>query len=383
MSCLNECQESLLGYSKLLSGFFTALAIGISAYQVAKHLKNFTNPFFQTKTIMILLMSPFYALTSFLTILTQDYQGYFALFRDIYEAVLIYEFFNLLSSYLAFDQDLRCIDYERIYEMLSTKGIKKHIWPMNHLWKDLILISRLRGRWFFRSCRLYVLQYLAIKPTVTFLLIIVYAFKASIWFYYFFQFIVMISVTLSLYYLVLFYQILHVELAYAKPLLKFLSIKGVLFFTFWQSVAIYMFKRPLLSVFGPIDEHRAELIIAVLECLLVCFEMVVLSVMTTIAFSYKDFKEMQKSGWLLDDQSMMDLGKRLVNNVMSESFITTLEDLKELGDPLQNPFRSFKPGEVKKEANSGSTDTDSSYNNDKDSNAKIYELPTVIPGFHR
>jgi len=191
----------------------------------------------------------------------------------------------------------------------------------------------------------------------------------------------MVSVTLSLYYLVLFYQILHVELAYARPLLKFLSIKGVLFFTFWQSVAIYLFKRPLLSVFGPINEHRAELIIAVLECLLVCFEMVVLSVMTTVAFSYKDFKEMQKTGWLLEEQSMMDLGKRLMNNVVSESFVTTLEDLRELGDPLQNPFRSFKQGEVKKGGNlSSSTETDTNLG-DKDSSTKIHELPSVIPGF--
>jgi len=47
------------------------------------------------------------------------------------------------------------------------------------------------------------------------------------------QGIVFVSVMLSVYYLVLFYQLLKEELAFARPLLKFVSVKGVLFFTFW------------------------------------------------------------------------------------------------------------------------------------------------------
>ena len=44
--------------------------------------------------------------------------------------------------------------------------------------------------------------------------------------------VVCISVSLSLYYLVLFYYALKVPLAPYRPLLKFLTIKITLFFTF-------------------------------------------------------------------------------------------------------------------------------------------------------
>lgn len=42
-----------------------------------------------------------------------------------------------------------------------------------------------------------------------------------------------ISITFCLYYLALFYNALHEKLAPYKPLLKFVVVKGVVFFTFW------------------------------------------------------------------------------------------------------------------------------------------------------
>jgi hypothetical protein len=53
------------------------------------------------------------------------------------------------------------------------------------------------------------------------------------WFIWFLGWIVCISISLSLYYLVLFYNALKKPLAKFNPLLKFLTIKITLFFTFW------------------------------------------------------------------------------------------------------------------------------------------------------
>jgi hypothetical protein len=47
-----------------------------------------------------------------------------------------------------------------------------------------------------------------------------------------------ISFTIALYYLVLFYEVLAEDLKYYKPLAKFLVIKSVIFFAFWQGVTI-------------------------------------------------------------------------------------------------------------------------------------------------
>jgi len=328
--------------------------------------------------MMVLFMAPFYAITSFLAIITSDTKGYWALIRDIYEAVLIYAFFLLLSSYLAYDMDNKSVDYERIYDMLSKKGLKKHIWPLNYIIKDLLLISNIRGKWFFRSCRMYILQYLAIKPLATFIIIILYIAKAPSWLHGALQFIVLVSVSFSMYYLVLFYQILNEELAYARPLLKFLSVKSVLFLTFWQEMVIHAFKSKVLGFFGNPSEERGQLLISVLECLLVCFEMLILSLLTTIAFSYKDFRESQKQNWLLEEQGVMDLGKKFMNSVMTDNIVTTLEDLKDLKDP----FTSFKPSEIKKNTISDEqTVMNISMQKDKDHHAQMYEAPRVIPDF--
>jgi len=56
---------------------------------------------------------------------------------------------------------------------------------------------------------------------------------------------VFFSVTFALYYLVLFFHTLHEELAPYKPLVKFLTIKGVLFLTFWQEIILQLCGEPL------------------------------------------------------------------------------------------------------------------------------------------
>ena len=43
---------------------FTIFTLLISTYQIRMHLINFNNPFFQSKIIVILIMAPFYCVTS-------------------------------------------------------------------------------------------------------------------------------------------------------------------------------------------------------------------------------------------------------------------------------------------------------------------------------
>mmetsp|Transcript_32627 Transcript_32627/g.29502 ORF Transcript_32627/g.29502 Transcript_32627/m.29502 type:complete len:126 (+) Transcript_32627:162-539(+) len=124
-------------------------------------------------------MAPFYALTTFLSIAFNDDHGYLTLIRDIYEAVLIYTFFNLLSSYLAYDPTTKDIIDKKIYDILSQKGSVSHFWPFNYMLKDIQLSSEMRGYWFFSRCKYYILQFLAIKPASSFFIIVLYMFGDS------------------------------------------------------------------------------------------------------------------------------------------------------------------------------------------------------------
>ena len=111
--------------------------------------------------------------------------------------------------------------------------------------------------------------------------------------------------------------------------------------------------------------------------------MVILSVITAVAFSYKDFEETQKKNWLLEDQGISTLAKKLMNNVISENFVTTLEDLKELHNPFKDSFIPYKQSEIKTETLNSADGLDRKTINPDEYgyDAKIHEKPRVIPDF--
>lgn len=71
------------------------------------------------------------------------------------------------------------------------------------------------------SVSMIILQLLGLYPT---------------WLSWLFTIILNISVSMALYALVIFYHVFAKELAPHKPLAKFLCIKGIVFFCFWQVV---------------------------------------------------------------------------------------------------------------------------------------------------
>ena len=78
--------------------------------------------------------------------------------------------------------------------------------------------------------------------------------------------IIAISASYSLYYLVLFYHALSKPLAPYSPLLKFLTIKITLFFTFWQRIMITIFEEDFLACFDEeADNFNSREIISSLE----------------------------------------------------------------------------------------------------------------------
>ena len=108
----------------------------------------------------------------------------------------------------------------------------------------------------------------------------------------FINIIVAISVTFSLYYLILFYYAMSKPLAPYNPLLKFLVVKITLFFTFWQALTLSMIEEPLLhNCFDNESEYFNETkIMTGIENTLICVEMFFMALAGGCAFSYEDFK---------------------------------------------------------------------------------------------
>jgi len=95
-----------------------------------------------------------------------------------------------------------------------------------------------------------------------------------------------------------------------------------------------------------LDPDKEKFIIRACQTLLVCFEMVILSIMTTIAFSYQDFRESERVGPYFKRDGIKDLTKKLVNEVLKENVVEAFEDLKELKEPLKDPFKKYRDVEI-------------------------------------
>ncbi|KNA08074.1 hypothetical protein SOVF_165820 [Spinacia oleracea] len=103
-----------------------------------------------------------------------------------------------------------------------------------------------------------------------------------------FTIILNVSVSLALYSLVAFYHVFAKELEPHKPLVKFLCVKGIVFFCFWQGIVLEM-----LVAAGIIRSRRAWLDVEHIEegiqNVLVCLEMVVFSVLQQYAYNVQPY----------------------------------------------------------------------------------------------
>lgn len=89
----------------------------------------------------------------------------------------------------------------------------------------------------------------------------------------------------AIYCLVMFFRAVRVELSPIRPLLKFGLIKAVVFLTFWQSLGIELL-MPWLSSRAPGSERQAA---ATLKAALICFEMLIASLVLPFAFPASDY----------------------------------------------------------------------------------------------
>jgi hypothetical protein len=127
------------------------------------------------------------------------------------------------------------------------------------------------------------------------------------------------SVSISLYCLVLFYLGFESKLQPFRPLSKFLCIKFVIFFSFWQFCFLI-----ILTKFKIFSNQTARFI----QDMCICIEMVIAAIGHSFAFSYKDFIDYSKFEYPI----LKNLGKVLnVKDLIDDAertFITEDENLE-------------------------------------------------------
>lgn len=263
--------------------FCVLLTLHFTIQLLSQHLFYWKYPKEQKAIIVIILMAPIYAVVSFVGLL--DFRGSKAFFmclesiKECYEALVIAKFMALMYSYLNISMSQNIVPDE-------IKGREfHHSFPMTLFQPHTVRLDQRT----LKLLKLWTWQFVMIRPVCSVLMI---ALQLLGWYTspisWIFTIILNLSVSLALYSLVAFYHVFAKELEPHNPLFKFLCIKGVVFFCFWQGIVL-----EILVAVGVIKSRfswlSVELIEEGIQNVLVCLEMVVFSVLQQYAYNVQPY----------------------------------------------------------------------------------------------
>jgi len=277
---LDVTKFSLFNYAWIVTAICVVAATVLTLRLVYLHLSSFHKPSQQKHIVRILLMVPIYAIDSWLSFRYYWLSVYFDMFRDCYEAIVIYEFYILLVEYTG--------GYQRTKDAFEKRPAFKLVAPIC-CWT----VSPRRGllRWLNRL----TLQYVLVRPLMAFIATFAQAlgnycpgeltaFQAG---YPWVTAINLISVTVAMYALVLFYVVAKDELKPYNVVPKFLSVKFIIMMSFWQSVMVAGLVK--VNVIHNTTRWTSDNISTGVQSSLICVEMLIVAIWHLNAFNHIEF----------------------------------------------------------------------------------------------
>jgi hypothetical protein len=255
--------------------------------QVAQHLENYRMPRLQRHVIRILFMVPIYAVDCWLALRFKDSTIYFDTVRECYEAYVIYNFYTYCTVYL---QEFCNPGLEHI---VARKPQQSHVWPVS-----AFLDMPKMGEPFLRLCRHGVIAYVVARPLTTALAFVTEANGAygdgqitNFWVAYpYLAFVNNFSQAWAMYCLILFYRATYEELAPIRPFYKFLTVKAVVFLSFWQGQAILLaVKYKIIVVKETWTDYDAADVATGLQEFAICIEMFFAAIAHAYAFPPSEY----------------------------------------------------------------------------------------------
>ena len=266
------------------AGAFVLLGFPISMYGIVTHLANYNQPNVQMYVVRILWMVPIYSIESWLCLRYKDYAIYIETLRDCYESYVLYSFLQFLIEVLGGEDALILM----LKDKSPTRGV--HMWGLQWCVKPWLMGQPVRKTYesmasngannragvaissgtstkaqgaasaaggqkplkrvhwtspFFVKCKFGVLQYVLLKFVCSIVVMILERnniYKEGDFTprggYLYICILTNLSQCWALYCLIFFYYATKNELGSIRPVGKFLSVKALVFFTWWQSVMI-------------------------------------------------------------------------------------------------------------------------------------------------
>ncbi|XP_051633207.1 transmembrane protein 184A isoform X1 [Manacus candei] len=281
--------------AQAISGIFVWSALIVTFHQIYTHLRNYTMPKEQRYIIRILFIVPIYAFDSWLSLLllgSHQYYVYFDSVRDCYEAFVIYSFLSLCFEYLGGESNI----------MTEIRG--KPI-ASSCFYGTCCLQGMSYSIGFLRFCKQATLQFCIVKPLMAIVTIILQAFgkyhdgdfnvHSG---YLYITIIYNFSVSLALYALFLFYFATMDLLRPFDPVLKFITIKAVIFLSFWQGTLLAILEKcgviPEVQIIDG-KEVGAGTVAAGYQNFIICIEMLFASIALRYAFTCQVYREKKEN----------------------------------------------------------------------------------------
>lgn len=201
------------------------------------------------------------------------------------QAFTIYTFLQLLINFIGGERAL----------IIMTHGRRPidHLWPMNYVLPSVDISDPHT----FLAIKRGILQYTYLKPLLS---IATIAMKATGTYqegyigltsgYLWSGIIYNVSITVCLYALAMFWVCMNTDLKPFRPMPKFLSIKGIIFASYWQgfflSILVWLGALP-----DDVPGYTPDNLAAAIQDALICFEMPAFALAHWYAFSWHDYAD--------------------------------------------------------------------------------------------
>ncbi|KAL7412948.1 organic solute transporter Ostalpha-domain-containing protein [Mrakia frigida] len=260
----------------------TLFATLASFWSIYLHLKGYRRPALQRLVVRIMIMIPLYAISSLVSLHSLEAAFWIDAVRDLYEAFVIYTFFSLLVTYLGGERSLLIL--------LHGRPPTLHPFPVS------IFIHEMDGSdpYTYLGLKRGILQYVWVKPILALVTLVLkltdtYA-DGKLSFstpYTYVSIVYNMSICLSLYCLAMFWVAILEDVKPFRPTPKFLCVKGILFFSFWQGIFVSVLVAS--GIITKVGVYRdAEHMSLALGDLLICFEMPLFAIAHAYAFCRLD-----------------------------------------------------------------------------------------------
>ncbi|XP_059835773.1 transmembrane protein 184A isoform X1 [Hypanus sabinus] len=315
--------------AQAISGICVWAALIATFHQIYLHLRHYNRPNEQRYILRILFIVPIYSFDSWLSLLlisNDQYYVYFDSIRDCYEAFVIYNFLSLCYEYLGGES--------AIMSEIRGKPVKTSC-----LYGTCCLVGMTYSIGFLRFCKQATLQFCVIKPLMAAITIILQIYgkyhdgdfdvRSG---YLYITIIYNVSVSLALYALFLFYFTTSELLSPFDPVLKFLTVKSVIFLSFWQGMLLAILERcGIIPEVQIIDGHevRAGTVAAGYQNFIICIEMLFAAI--ALRFAYPSQVYAEQTGTTQGSMAPM------------QSISSGLKETMNPNDIVQDAIHNFSP----------------------------------------